>query len=379
MHSRHVRVFHLIKSLGRGGAEMLLPEGLRHSDRERFTFAYGYFLPGKTAMVSALEEQGAPVTCFAAPSNMRILLSAWRVASALRAWNADILHCHLPLAGAVGRVAGRLAGVPVVYTEHNRMERYHPATRWLNLATWRWQAQVIAVSADVEASIRAHVQGPVPVRTILNGVDTTTFSRRAVEASGLRATLHIPADAPIIGTVAVFRAQKRLDRWLEAARIVREYIPNAHFVLVGDGPLAPALHTLAVQYGMDGYVRFAGLQEDVRSYLANFDLLLMSSDFEGLPVALLEAMAMECPVVSTVVGGVPEVVRDGETGVLVSQRDARSLADACIRLLNAPDERARLARAARMLVHARFGMRRMMAELEEVYLDVAGNGRGTRR
>ncbi len=372
---RQTRVFHLIKSLGRGGAEMLLPEGLRHADRDAFTYAYGYFVPWKSAMVAPLEELGARVTCFAARSNAQLLLSARKVAAALREWRADVVHCHLPLAGVVGRMAGKMAGVPVVYTEHNRMERYHPATRWLNLATWRMQEQVIAVSADVAASIRDHTRARVPVRTVLNAVDTAAFDRRAVDGSVVRKALGIPAGAPIVGTVAVFRAQKRLDRWLEAARRIRARVPDVRFVLVGDGPLAQELGATVARYGMGQCVHFVGLQEDVRPYLATFDLFLMSSDFEGLPVAVLEAMAMECTVVSTVVGGVPEIVRDGETGVLVPEREAEALADASIRLLEAPDERARLAAAARQLVHEKFGMRRMMAELEEIYLDVARNGR----
>ena len=370
----HLRVFHLIKSLGRGGAEMLLPEGLRYADRDRFTYAYGYFVPWKSAMVALLEEQGAQVTCFAAPSNARLLLSARKLASVLRDWHADIVHCHLPLAGVVGRMAGKMAGVPVVYTEHNRMERYHPATRWLNLATWRMQEQVIAVSANVAASIRAHVRAKVPVRTILNAVDTLAFDRGAVDGSVVRTALGIPAIARVVGTVAVFRAQKRLDRWLEAAQRIRAQLPDVHFVLVGDGPLASELRAIAAQHRMDQYVHFVGLQEDVRPYLATFDLFLMSSDFEGLPVALLEAMAMECAVVSTAVGGVAEVVHNGDTGFLAQSPDPAALSAACLRLLDSPHERSRLGKAGRGLVESRFGMRRMMAELEDVYTTVVSDG-----
>ena len=216
------RVFHLIKSLGRGGAEVLLAEGLTVADRDRFAYGYGYFLPWKDAIVPELDAQGAEVVCFEAKDNARILLAARRVAKHLRAWGADVVHAHLPVAGAVARLAGRLAGVPVVYTEHNLMERYHPLTRRLNLATWGQQAQAIAVSGDVEDSIRRHAGDRVPVRTVLNGVNTRSYDPANHDGTAVRAAWGIPADAPLVGTVAVFRTQKRLDHWLDVAQQVRD-------------------------------------------------------------------------------------------------------------------------------------------------------------
>lgn len=131
-----VHVFHLIKSLGRGGAETLLPETLRFADRDRFVYGYGYFLPWKDDLVTEFEAQDVEVKCFDAKSNTHILLSARRVANYLQGWDADIMHCHLPIAGIVGRLAGRWASVPVVYTEHYLQEQYHPVTRWGNHYTW---------------------------------------------------------------------------------------------------------------------------------------------------------------------------------------------------------------------------------------------------
>src|SRR3712207_3826346 len=112
-----IRVFHLIKGLGRGGAEMLLPEGLRFADRDRFEYSYGYFLPWKNAMVEALETQGVEVTCFGGRNNLQILLAARVVAAHLKRARIDLVHGHLPIAGVVGRIAARLAGIPMVYTE----------------------------------------------------------------------------------------------------------------------------------------------------------------------------------------------------------------------------------------------------------------------
>jgi glycosyltransferase involved in cell wall biosynthesis len=370
-----LRVYHLIKGLGRGGAETLLVENLRFSDRTHFEYGYGYFLPWKNALELPLEAQGAQVDCFECGNSLSILAAARRVSTHLRHWRADLLHCHLPMAGVVGRIAGRMSGIPVVYTEHNRMERYHPLTRHVNLLTWKWQDLVIAVSDEVSNSIHAHTNGATPVRVILNGVDTDRFEKTSTDSGRVRRELSIPPTAPVIGTVAVFRSQKRLQDWLSAARLLKDRHPDARFLLVGDGPLGDELRRQARESGLDDVLYFPGLQQDVRPYLAAMDLFMMSSVFEGLPVALLEAMAMRCGIVSTDVGGIPEVIRNGENGVLVEPRDPIALADAASELIRDPARMDRMGRAARDATERRFGMRRMTHELEESYQAVLRNGR----
>ena len=367
-----LRVFQLIKSLGRGGAETLLLENLRFGDRQRFEYEYGYFLPWKNALVQSLEGQGATVSCFSARSNVSILLAARQVARRLEETKADLLHCHLPIAGVVGRLAGRMAGVPVVYTEHNKMERYHPVTRRLNLSTWSMQQRVFAVSEDVADSVRTHADLRVPVEVVLNGVDVGRFDRGGAEtgAAALRRELAIPADAPVVGTVAVFRRQKRIDEWLEAARTLAARHPEMHFLLVGDGPLREELHQQSATLGLDGKVHWVGLQSDVRPYLAAMDVYMMSSIVEGLPIALLEAMSMKCTVVSTAVGGIPELVTEGTSGFLAPPERPDLLADVVSRVIASPAVLRSSGEAARRTVEERFSIRRMTQQLEDAYVDV---------
>ena len=371
------RVFHLIKSLGRGGAEMLLVENLRLADRGRFDYGYGYFLPWKSAMVPSLREQEAEVTCFDRRNVATILMAARQVAHHLEEWGADLVHCHLPIAGVVGRLAGRMCGVPVVYTEHNRMERYHPLTRRLNLLTWRWQERAIAVSAEVASSIHDHAGERVPVEVVLNGIDIDRFDRSRVEAREIREGLGIPTSVPVVGTVAVFRAQKRLEEWLSAARDLLDEHPDTHFVLVGDGPLREDLVLRARDLGIQDRTHFPGLREDVRPYLAAMDVFMVSSAFEGLPLALLESMAMECGVVATTVGGIPEVIRHGENGFLAPPGRPRELTRLASRILSSPGLGDRMGEAARETVGERFGLKRMTRHLESIYTGVLENGRGT--
>jgi L-malate glycosyltransferase len=369
-----IRVFHLIKSLGRGGAETLLVETLRSAERDAFTYGYGYLVPWKRALVDELRCAGSEVTCLATGRKVSLAFSAPRIARHVRSWGADILHCHLPVAGTLGRLAGLLAGVPVVYTEHSRMENYRPLTRRTALATWRLQRRVVAVSGAVAESIGRYTNSSVPVTVIRNGVDKCRFTRPGATDS-VRRELGIPCDALVIGTVAGFRHAKRLDLWLEAAAAIRSAHPNVRFVLVGDGPLREEVMGNVQRLSLGDVTIFPGLLTEVRPWLACFDVFMMSSAVEGLPVALLEAMAMENAVLSTAVGGIPELVDHGRTGILVESGSAPALASAASELLHAPELRRAMGAAARQHVIEHFSIERMTRDIERVYAEVIAAAR----
>jgi glycosyltransferase involved in cell wall biosynthesis len=244
----------------------------------------------------------------------------------------------------------------------------------MNLVTWRWQDGVIAVSDEVATSIRKHANGnaSLPVEVVLNGIDVERFNPTIIDAASTRSKLGIPSDAMVIGTVAVFRRQKALHDWIEAARLLHTARPETHFIVVGDGPLRVELMQQANSHGMSEVVHFPGLKEDVRPYLGVMDVFMISSVFEGLPLALLEAMAMGCPVVATSVGGIPEVIQHGENGYLVEAGVPKSLAVQVASLLDSPDVLRQVGVNARKTIEDRFSVRRMTRQLEATYLDVLG-------
>jgi glycosyltransferase involved in cell wall biosynthesis len=174
----------------------------------------------------------------------------------------------------------------------------------------------------------------------------------------------------------VFRRQKRLDLWLEVARRIADREPAARFLVVGDGPLRGEIEALAGRLGLGGRVVFPGLLDDVRPCLAAIDVYLMTSEFEGLPLALLEAMAAGRAVMVTAVGGIPEAVTDGETGVVCRFGDVEAQAGGVGDLLADPVRRAALGAAARRRVVESFGIDRMAAELEAIYRQALGGGVG---
>jgi glycosyltransferase involved in cell wall biosynthesis len=363
-----MNILHIIKSLGRGGAEMLLPETLKLHDRQHFNFHYIYFLPWKDQMVASLEQEGGKVVCFAANNNIQLILKVNAVARYVRDHKIELIHAHLPWAGILARIVGRITGVPVIYTEHNKQERYHWSTRAMNLLTMNWLTTVVAVSGDVAESIRKHKpQLKTRLTTILNGVNTDHFNKASVDATTTRTKLDIPADALVIGTVAVFRFQKRLDLWLELAARIREKHPQAHFVIVGDGPLKKELLEKRASLNLTDFVHMPGLETEVRPFLAMFDLYMMCSVFEGLPIALLEAMAMECAVVSTDAGGIKEVIRQQVDGWLCSVDNPHDLVDMTATLLSEEDQRTHYGRQARKRVVEAFSMKKMVSELEALY------------
>jgi len=347
---------------------MLLPETLRVHDKNKFEFEYLYFLPWKDALVNELERGGAKVMCFPARNNIQLVAQAKRLARYVRDNDIQIIHAHLPWAGIVSRLAGRFAHCPVFYTEHNKQERYHSLTRFLNLATMNLQSKVIAVSVDVADSIRRHKPRlKADLQTIVNGVNTERFKPGQFDGIQVRHNYGIPLDAPLIGTIAVFRVQKRLDLWLEIAKAILEKIPTAHFMLVGEGPLKAIIESKAQQLRLGSHVHFTGTQTEVRPYLAAFDLFMMSSVFEGLPVAMLEAMASGCPVVSTDAGGIKEIIRHGGEGYLCSVDDPRKLIAYACELLADRVKLGQFGQASRQRIVGSFSIQRMVHRLEACY------------
>lgn len=369
-----VKILHIIKSLGRGGAEVLLPESLKLHNKELFEFHYIYFLPWKNQMEEAIRNNGGIITCVPAKNNLHLLTKITAVADYVRREKIQLIHAHLPWAGILARIVGKLCSVPVVYTEHNKQERYHPATRAVNLWTMNWLTRVIAVSADVAKSIRQHKNKlKTPVDTIVNGVNVSQFNRSSFLETNIRLELGIPQDALVIGTIAVFRFQKRLDVWMQLAAVISKRFENIHFIIVGDGPLMDVLVKKRKDLGLETNIHLPGLRTEVRPFLATFDIYMMTSIFEGLPVALLEAMAMNCPIVSTDAGGIKEVVRHEIDGLLCPTDTPNQLVEFADKLLRDRELRLRFGERARERIVTMFSMNQMIEQLEATYLKTLKN------
>ena len=362
-----IKILHIIKSLGRGGAEMLLPETLKLHDKENFEFHYIYFLPWKDQMVGALQKAGGEVTCLEAKDNIRLVLQYKNIISYTKEHKIDLIHCHLPWAGFVGRLVHARLGIPVVYTEHNMQERYHSVTKSINKLTFNSQSLALGVSEDVTFSINKNIHPEIPVQTLLNGVNTESFKRTG--NSQIRKELGIPEDAIVFGNVAVFRFQKRLVEWLQVIKRIRERNSNAYGIIVGAGPLEGEIKKEWKNLGLENVVFFPGLKTDVKPYFEAMDIFMMSSSFEGLPIALLEAMSMECAVVATDAGGIKEVIRNQQDGLTCEVDKWKKLPELCQVLIDDHVKLENYKSAARERVVKSFSLTKMVDELETIYND----------
>lgn len=363
-----IKVLHIIKSLGRGGAEMLLPETLKKHDYLEFEFHYIYFLPWKNQMVETIEKAGGKVTCLSAKNNIQLLLQYSKIIKYCKEHQIQLIHAHLPWAGFVSRLVHKLTRIPVLYTEHNMQERYHFLTKTINKLTFNSQSLGIGVSDDVSSSIQKNIQPIIPIKTVLNGVNTDSFKRvGTIKQSIIREQFGIPDDAFVVGTVAVFRFQKRLDLWLDIMKKAIENDTNIYGVIVGAGPLQSDIEQKHKDLGLEGKVFFAGLQTEVKPYYEAMDAFMMCSSFEGLPIALLEAMSMECAILTTDAGGIKEVVRDEKDGLVISIDNWAGLSDKLLQLKNNPEYLVTLQKSARERVIDFFSMDAMIVKLESLY------------
>jgi glycosyltransferase involved in cell wall biosynthesis len=280
----------------------------------------------------------------------------------------------LPWAGLAGGLAGKRAGIPVFYTEHNNFNRYHFLTRFVSTYSYRNYKQVFMVSEDAFRAADDHFKHRFPCKTntLLNGVNTDTFQTDTNQGLTIRESLGWSGEHIIIGLAAVYRKQKRIDRWLRIAKQLHELHPAARFLLVGTGPLQGEVDQWIDEYSLNEVVKQVGLQQDVKPYYSAMDIFHMSSDFEGLPVALLEAMSMQLVPVVSRTGGMPELV-DAHSGFVYDsdqEEQAVHLISQCISdkyLLN------KMKQGARSRVVDYFDLRLMVKQLEAAYFDAYGS------
>lgn len=356
----------LIKGLGRGGAEQLLVNAAPYLNRSDFDYQVAYLLPWKDALVGELEARGLPVHCLDGGRGPGWVIRLRRL---VRSQRIDLVHSHSPVAAVAVRLALGPGTPRRVYTEHNVWERFHPATYWANLLTFPRSNHVFAVSDQVRASARyprplRWMRRP-PVETLYHGPDPASIAGWG-DPHGVRQELGIPAGAPIIGTVANFKAHKDYPTLIKAAAKVIARVPDARFVIVGLGPLEKDIRRLAARAGLNGSIVFAGYREDAPRVAGAFDVFVLSSLQEGLSIATVEAMAQGVPAVVTNVGGLPEVVEHGYNGLVVPPRDPATLASSILHMLEDDQDRLRMGENARLRA-VDFDIRDAVKRMEGVY------------
>jgi len=356
---RPLHVVHLVLSLNVGGLEQVVYDLVSRADSERFAV--------RVVCLSEIGEWGPRFAALGVPvESLNVLhLGTWgrmlAVARRLRELRPDVLHTHNPAPHLVGALAAQLAHVPVVV--HTKHGRNYPGIRkwvWANrLAAWLTH-KVVAVSGDAAAVATDIERVPAAkVAVIRNGVDLSRFP--AVERRLLT------SERRAVHVARISFAAKDQQTLLRAVRIVAGAEPDFVLDIVGDGPNRAELEALCDQLQLRKHVHFAGFRDNIHDYLSRAEFFVLSSVTEGISITLLEAAASGLPIVATRVGGNPEVVADGETGLLVPPRSPEALAAAMLALLRNRERAAAMGTAGRRRVEERFDLTQAVAAYESLY------------
>lgn len=386
---QRVQVCHVITRLIVGGAQEAAINACAQVDKDLFrsVLVTGPQTGSEGSLRSRAEELGVPVVVV--PELVREI-DVRRDVGALRALRRvfreqrpDIVHTHSSKAGLLGRRAARREGVPVVvhtvhgWSFHDHMPTWQRALyKRLERRAARWSDRLITISRlDREKGLAAGIGAPEQYEIIHELNDLSRYGTQTPAAA--RKELGLPVDAFVVGTVGRLTEQKGPLIWVRAAALVSAAAPEARFVMVGDGPLRAGVQQLAAELGISDRLVLTGLRDDVPALLPAFDVFLLTSRWEGLPLVIPQAMTTGVPVVASTADGNREALRDGENGLLARSFDPDAFAE---RVLELRDHNlaARLASAGRESARD-FSLERTIPQLEALYRECAPDRAGTVR
>jgi glycosyltransferase involved in cell wall biosynthesis len=369
-----IRVVELLATGSSGGAQEHVYNLATRIDRERYEVSVLALSGGPG--VRRIERSGVS-TCVL--DDMPDDEAVAAVAAHLAAVNADVVHNHMYRAEVVGTQAALMlaaAGRPrpyVVGTVHSSRIRSEADRELIRRLTPRMD-HLIAVSRAIVRKLEDEGRVGAPISLIYNGVDLARYSEQEVCCT-LHREYGLPADASIVGVVARLEPEKGHPTLLEAWPSVLAAVPSAHLLVVGEGTQRELLEAQVAALGIEASVTFTGRRDDVPAVTAALDVAVLPSYREAQGLSILEAMALARPVVASAVGGIPEMIEPGRTGLLVPPRDPDALAASIVRLLEDHRLADALGRAGRDLVHERFCVELMVRAVETIYDEAVADER----
>ncbi len=365
-----IRVAHVVEDLKMGGIERVIENIALSLDPRRFK-VYVVCLSRGGEVADRLIERGRDIEVLNI-TNYHSPASIFKVARWLRYNGIDILHTHAYPAGVLGRMAGVVVRIPRVF-HHLHTTQWHMVRRHCRIERGlaRFSTRIICCSEAVKESF-LHVTGIRDGKTVViyNGVEEPEGIGRE-EVLRLKDSLQIPRDVPVIGVVASLVPHKGHRYLIEAFKAILSEGIDSHLIIVGDGPLRGELKGLVSSLGLEGRVSFTGLKPEVAPYIAMMDVVVLPScEREGLGLSLIEAMAMSKPVVATRIGGIPEVVEEGVTGLLTPPKDPEALAGALKTLLRNREVMREMGLKGRERYLQMFTSPRMITAIERLYGEV---------
>lgn len=372
-----MRVLHLISSAGYAGAEAQVLELSRGQVRTgQGVGLLVLYRPKRGQPIHPLVPAAQTWGIQATQCEDSVRFSFWlipKIVRQLREGAFDLLHTHGYKADLLGIIAAYMTKIPIVATVHGYTDAF-PAVRvyrHLDLLMLRRFPKVMAVSDYLRQELIASGLSPHRVVTVHNAIDPDVFvSATCADRRKIRTELGIGPNASVVLTVGRLNPEKGHRYLLESVQLACQHISNLRVLIVGEGPLRQRLEAMACSSHLDALVSFLDWRDDVASLIAASDLFVLPSTQESFGLVILEALALGIPVIATRVGGVPEIIRTDETGILVEPRDAEALARAMIWALTNPAQADQLARQGQAMVRQRFSVEAMVEATDRVYHEV---------
>jgi glycosyltransferase involved in cell wall biosynthesis len=387
-----LKVLHVHTRMIRGGADENTLFTVNGLDPQRFQVTLAVGGGSEPSMLGKIEPQ---VEVLEIPELVRDIsprndLAAFnKLRRHMRDKRYDIVHTHTAKGGILGRFAARAAGVPIIVhtlhgsTFHSALDPVQYRVYWLlEKLTARFTKRIISVGEDLkDRYLMAGISSVEHYNVIRSGMDLSQFrtaaAMTAAQKAEVRRSLGVPADAPLVGKVARLEERKGYRYFIEMAELVLKQVPTAHFVGVGAGEQLDFLNAEVARRGLGRQIHFPGFRADIAEVLACLDVTVLTSLWEGLPRALVQAAACSVPAVTFEVEGAREVVKDGVNGYVVPSKDVEQLAERVISLLAHPERARAMGTAGSGLVHQGWTIESMVREISAVYEALASETGGS--
>jgi len=384
---RKFKVLHLLNNLDVGGVQENTFFTVAHLDRQRYDVALASsYRRGRVGNQLLQDAQQTPDLKLIdvphltrEPHPLNDIIALGELYRLMRRERFDIVHTHTSKAGVLGRVAAKLAGVPIIlHTAHGWSFQdllcppfWRPIFRFLEWIPARLSDKLLTVTRDtMRVAVQAGLGPPEQFVVVYPGMHLSDFFNATVDKARKRRELGLPATGPLVGTVMIMVHRKRPADIVRAAPRILQAVPDAHFLLVGDGEAMPEVRRTVQELGLHEKVTLTGIRRDVPEIMGLLDVFVHPAWLEVLPRTVIQAMATGTPVVATEVGAIGEAVISGENGFLVPPKRPELLAGAILRLLQDQELAKRMGQTARQSVSSAFEVQTMVDEIEAVYEDL---------